>query len=173
MLSPWKKNYDKARQHIKKQRHHFANQGLSSQSYDFPSTHVQKWELDHKEGWAPKNWCFQIVVLGKTLESSFDSKEIKPVNLKGNQLWISLEGLVLKAQAPILWPPDAKSQLRGKDSDTGKDWKQMAKRTAEDDILRLHHRLNGQESEQTPGDSGGQRSLVCCSPWVRKELDTT
>ena len=85
------------------------------------------WELDHKEGWAPKNWCFQIVVLGKTLESSFDSKEIKPVNLKGNQLWISLEGLVLKAQAPILWPPDAKSQLRGKDSDTGKDWRQEEK----------------------------------------------
>ena len=95
-LQPWKikdassleKSYDKPRWRIKKQRHHFANKGLSSQSYDFSSSHVWMWELDHKEGWAPKNWCFQTVVLEKTLESPLDSKEIKPVNRKGNQSWI-------------------------------------------------------------------------------------
>ena len=88
LIVPWKKSYDKHRQYIKKQRHHFADKGLSSQSYGFSSNHVQMWELDHKEGWVQKNWCFQTVVLEKTLESPLDSKEIKPVNPKGNQPWI-------------------------------------------------------------------------------------
>ena len=86
MAAPWKESYDKPRQHIKKQRHHFADKGLYSQSYVFCSNHVQMWELDHKEGWALENLCFQIVVLEKTLEHPLDSKEIKPVNAKGNQL---------------------------------------------------------------------------------------
>ena len=90
MIAPWKKSYDKTRQHIEKQRYHLADKGLYSQSYGFSSSHVQMWELDHKEGWAPKNWCFWTVVLEKTLESSLDSKEIKPVNPKGNQPWISI-----------------------------------------------------------------------------------
>ena len=84
-LAPWKKSYDKPRQHIKKQRHHFANRNLSSQSYDFSSSQVWMWELDHKEGWALKNWCFWTVVLEKTLESPLDCKEIKPVDPKGSQ----------------------------------------------------------------------------------------
>ena len=114
------------RQHIKKQRHYFADKGLSSQSYGFTSSHVWMWELDHKEGWAPKNWCFPTVVLEKTLESPLNNKEIKPVNPKGNQPWIFI-GRV-DAEAPILWPPDAKSQLIGKDPDAGKDWRQEERR---------------------------------------------
>ena len=114
-------SYDKPRQSVKKQRRHFANKGLDSQSYGFSSSHVWMWELDHKEGWAPKNWCFQIVVLEKTLESPLHSKEIKLVNPKGNQLWIFIERNDAEAEAPILWPPDAKNWLIGKDPDAGKD----------------------------------------------------
>ena len=106
---------------IKKQRPHFASKSLYSQSYGFSSSHVWMWELDLKEGWAPKNWCFQTVVLEKTSESSLDCK-IKPVDPKGNQPWIFIRRTVSKAEAPILWPPDAKSQPIGKDPDTGKDW---------------------------------------------------
>ena len=95
MLAPWKKSCDQPRQHIKKQRHYFANKGLSSQSYGFSSSHVRMWEWDHKESWVPKNWCFWTVVLEKTLESPLDCK-IKPVNPKGNQSWIFIEELMLK-----------------------------------------------------------------------------
>ena len=122
--TPWKKTYDQPRQHIKKQRHHFADKGLYGQSNGFSSRHVQIWELDHKEGWAPKNWCFQTVVLEKTLESPLESKEIKPVNPKGNQPWIFIGRTYAKAEAPILWPPDPKSPFTGKDPDVGKDWGQ-------------------------------------------------
>ena len=118
MLAPWKKSYDQPRQHIKKQRHYFANEGLSSQGYGFSSSHVWMWELDHKESWAPKNWCFWTVVLEKTLESPLDCKEIQPVNPKGNQPWIFLGRTV--AKAPILWPPDVKSRLIGKTLILGK-----------------------------------------------------
>ena len=104
MLVPWKNSYDRPRQHIKKQRHHSADQGPYTQSYGFPSSHVWMWELDHKEGWAPKNWCFQTVVLEKTLESPLNSKEIKPVNPKGNQPWIFIGRPDAEAEAPILWP---------------------------------------------------------------------
>ena len=103
MLAPWKKSYDKSRQHIKKQRHHFANKGLHSQSYGFSSSHVQMWDLDHKEAWMSKNWCFQTVLLEKTLESPLDIK-IKLVNPKGNQPWIFIGRT--DAEAPILWPLD-------------------------------------------------------------------
>ena len=122
MLAPWKESYDKPRQCIKKQRHHFADKSPCSQSYGFSSSHVWMSELDHKEGWVPKNWCFRIVILGKTLESPLDSKEIKPVNPKVNQCWIFIGRTDTEAEAPILWPHDGKGQLIGKDSDAGKDW---------------------------------------------------
>ena len=122
----WKESYDKPRKRIKKQRHYFVNKGPYSQSYGFSSSHVQMWELDHKESWVPKNWYLQIVVLEKTLESPLDCKEIKPVNPKGHQPWIFIGRTDGKTEAPILWrqapKPDAKRQLTGKDLDVGKDW---------------------------------------------------
>ena len=122
MLFPWKKSCDKPRQHIKKQRHYFANRGPSHQSYGFSRGHVWMWELDYKESWVLKNWCFWIVVLEKTLESPLNCKEIKPVHPKGNQSWIFTGRTDAEAEAPVLWPPGAKSWLIGKDSDAGKDW---------------------------------------------------
>ena len=129
------------------------------------------WELDYKEGLAPKNRCLCTVVLEKTLESFLDSKEIKLVNLKRNQPWIFIGRTTAEAEAPILWPPDAKSWLIGKDPEAGKDWRQEEKGTTEDEMVGWHHRLNGQEFEQAPGDGDGQGSLVCCSPWGHKESD--
>ena len=156
---------------MKKQSHHFTDKGLSSQSYGFSGSHIRIWELDHNEGWAPKNWCFQTVVLEKTPESTLDSKEIKPVNPKGNQSWIFIGKT--DADAPVLWPPNAKSRLIGKNTDTGKDWGQEEKVTTEDEMVGWHHRLNGHEFEQALKDSGGQRSLACYSPWGHKESDMT
>ena len=129
MLTPWTKSYDQPRQHIQKQRHYFANKGPSSQSYGFSSNHVQMWELNLKESWAPKNWCFQTVVLEKTLESPLDCREIQPVHHKGNQSWVFIGRTDAEAQAPILWPPDAKSWFTGKDPDAGKDWRREEKGT--------------------------------------------
>ena len=106
--TPLKKSYDQPRWPIQKQRHYFANKGLSSQSYGFSSSHVWMWELDYKETWAPKNWCFWTVVLEKTLESPLDCKEIQPVNPKGNQIWISIGRTDAEVETPILWPPDVK-----------------------------------------------------------------
>ena len=123
MLAPWRKSYDKPRQHIKKQRHYFSNKGPSSQSYSFSSSHVWTWELDHKEEWAPKNWCFWTVVLEKTLVSPLDCKEIQPVHPKGNQSWIFILRTEAEAEAPILWPPDAKNWITRKDPDSGKHWR--------------------------------------------------
>ena len=120
---------------IKKQRHHFADKGPYSQSHGFFSSHVQMWELDHKEGWAPKNWCFQRVVLEKTSESPLDSKEIKPVNPKRNQCWIFTGRTDAETKAPILWATDVKSWTTGKDPDAGKDWGQEEKEMAEDEMV--------------------------------------
>ena len=140
----------------------------------FPVVMYGLWELDHKEGWEPKDWYFWAVTLEKTLESPLDCKEIKPVNPKGNQPWIFIGRTDAEAEAPILWPPDAKSQLIGKDPDAGKDWGQEeVKRVTENEMVRWHHKLSGHEFEQTPGDSEGQGRLVCCSPWGCKESDTT
>ena len=111
--APWKKNYDESRQHIK-QRRYFANKGLSSQSYGFSGSHVWMWELNHKEIWLLKNWCFQSVVLEKTLESLLNCKEIYPTYPKGNQSWIFTGRTDAKTETPILWPPDAKNSLTGK-----------------------------------------------------------
>ena len=115
------------RHHIKQQRHHFANKGPYSQSYCFSSSHVRIWELDHKEGWVPKKWFFELWCLEKTLESPLDSKEIKPVIPKGNHPWIFTGRIDAEAEAPVLWLPDVKSQLTKKDADAGKDWKQEEK----------------------------------------------
>ena len=130
------------------------------------------WELDHKEGWALKNLCFRTVMLEKTLGSPLDSKEIKPVNPKGNQPWIFIRRTEAEAAAPILWPPDAKIWLIGKDPDAGKDWGQE-KRVTEYEMVGWHHWLNGHVFEQTQGDSEGQGSLAFCIPWGHKELDMT
>ena len=154
----------------KQESYHFANKGPYSQSYGFSSSHVWMWELDHKEGWVLKNWCILTVMLEKTLESPVDSKEIKPVNPKGNQPWI-FTGRT-DAEAPILWPPDAKGQLIGKDPDAGKDWRQEKGET-EDEMDGWHHWFNGHEFEQTPGDPEGQGSLVSYSPWGGEESDIT
>ena len=128
-------------------------------------------EMDHKESWAPENWCFWTVVLEKTLESLLDCKEIKPVHPKGNQSWIFIGRT--DAEAPILWPPDVKNWLLGKDPDAGQDWRWEEKGTTEDEMVGWHHLFTGHESEQTLGIGDGQVSLACCSPWGHKELDTT
>ena len=125
MLAPGKESYDKAKQHIKKQRHHFIDKVPYSQNCDFSITHVWVWVLAHKEGWVLRNWCFQIVVLQKTLEGPLDCKEIKPVNPKGNKSWIFTGRTDAEAEAPILWPPNEKSWL------TGKDWERLRARGEE------------------------------------------
>ena len=158
-LAPWKKIYDQPRQHIKKQRHHFANKDPSSQSYGFSSSHVGMWELDYKESWAPKNWCFWTVVLEKTLESPLDSKEIKSVNPKGNQSWIFIGRTDAEVETSILWPPDAKSLLIRKDPDAGKDWGQEEKGATVDEMVGWYHQHSGHGYEKTQGDSEGQGSL--------------
>ena len=164
MLAPWKKSYDKTREHIKKQRHPFTDNGLYSQSYGFSISHVWMWEMDHKEGWVPKTWCFWTVVLEKTLEGPLDCKRIKPVNSEGNQSWIFFGGTDAEAKVPILWPPDAKSWLIWKDTDAGKGWRQKEQR---------NHWLNGFEFKHAPGDGEWQGSLACCSSQGCKELDMT
>ena len=130
-------------------------------------------ELDHKEGWAPKNWSFGTVLLEKTLESPLDCKEIQTVHPKGNQSWIFLGRTNAEAEAPILWPPDVKSWLIGKDPDAGKDWRQEEKGMREGEMFGWHHLLSGHEFEQASGVGDGQGSLVCCSPWGCKQLDST
>ena len=135
-LAPWKKSYYKPRQCIKNKRYYFADKGPPSQSYGFSSSHVWMWEVDHKAGWAPKNGCFWTVVLEKTLESPLDCKEIQLVHPKGNQSWIFIGRTDAEAEIPILWPPDAKNRLIGKDPDAGKDWRQTEKGATEDEMVR-------------------------------------
>ena len=142
MLPSWKETYDQPRQNIKKQRHHFANKGPSSQGYGF-SSHVWMWELDHKESWALKNWWFWTVVLEKTLESPLDCKEIQLVHPKGDQSWVFVGRTDVEAEAPVLCPPDVKNWLIGKDADAGKDWRWEEKGTTEDEMVGWHHWLSG------------------------------
>ena len=149
--------YDKHRQCIKKQRHHFANKSLHSQSHGFSNSQVGMWELDHKEGWVLKNWCFQTMVLKKTLESLLDFKEIKPVNPKGTQHWMFIRRTDAEAEAPILLSPDWRLKAKGEE---GSRW---------DDF----HWLKRHEFQQIPGDNEGQGSLQCYSPWGHEELDMT
>ena len=131
------------------------------------------WELDYKESWVPKNWCFWTVVLEKTLESPLNCKEIHPVHPKGNQSWIFIGRTDAEAKTPILWPPDVKNWLIGKDSDAGNDWRWEEKGMTEDEMVGWHHWLDGHEFKQALGVSDGQGSLACCSPWGHKESDTT
>ena len=168
-----KESYDQSRQHIKKQRHYFANIGPSSQSYDFSSSHVQMWELNYKESWMQNNWCFWSVVLEKTLESPLDWKEIQPVHPKGIQSWIFIGRTDGEAETPILWPPDAKNWLLGKVPDAGQDWRREEKGMTDDEMVGWHHQLKEHEFEQTPRLGEGQGSLACCGPWGCKELDKT
>ena len=149
---------------------------LPSQTYRFSSSHVWMWELDYKESWAPKNWCFWTEVLEKALESPLDCKEIHPIHPKGNQSWVFIGRIGAEAETPIVWPPDMKSWLIWKDLHAGKSWGQEEKGMTEIEMVGWHHWLNGQEFEQTllkwwVGD--GQGSLVCCGPWSRKKLNTT
>ena len=158
---------------ILKSRYHFADKGLYSQSCGFSSCHVWTLKLDHKEGWALKNWCFWTVVLEKTLESPLDCKEIQPGNPKGNQPWAFTGRTDAEAEAAILWPSTVKSWLIRKDSDAGKDWRQKEKGVAENKIDRYHQWLNGHKSEQTLGETRGQRGLACYSICGCKESDMT
>ena len=135
------------------------------------SGHVWMWELDYKERWTPKNWCFWTVVLEKTLESPLDCKEIQPVHPK-DQSWVFIGRTDVEAETPILWPPHAKSWLIGKDSDAGRDWGQEEKGTTEDEMAGWHQQLNGYEFEWTSGAGDGQGGLACCDSWVA-ESDTT
>ena len=131
------------------------------------------WELDYKENWAPKNWCFWTVVLEESLESPLDCKEIKAVNPQRNQSWIFIGKTDAEVETPILWLPDVKNWLIGKDPDAGKNRRQEEKGMTEDEMVGWHHQLNGHEFEQVLGVGDGHRSLACCSPWGHKELDMT
>ena len=147
MLTPWKESYDQPRENIKNQRCYFANKGPSGQGYGCSSGHVWMWELDCEESWVLKNWCFWSVVLEKTLESPLDYKEIQLVHPKGLQSWVFIGRTDAEAESPILWPPDVKSWLIGKDPDAGKDWGQEEKGMTEDEMAGLHHRPDGHEFE--------------------------
>ena len=138
-LAPWKESYDKPTQHVKKQKHHFADKDLYSQNYGFSNSHAWMWELDHKEGWRLRNWCFWTVVQEKTLESPLNSKEIKPVNPKRSKPWIFIGRTDADAEVPIFWPPGAKSWLIEKDPDAGRDWRQKEKEVTEDEMFGWHH----------------------------------
>ena len=144
-----------------------------NQGYGFSCGHVWMWELDCEESWALKNWCFWTVVLEKTLESSLGCKEIQPVHSKGDQSWMFFGRNDAKAETPVLWPPDAKSWLIGKDSDAGRNWGQEEKGTTEDEMAGWHHWLDGREFEWSPGVGDGQGGLACCNSWGCKESDTT
>ena len=155
MLAPWKKGYDQPRQHMKKQRYYFVDNGLSSQSFDFSSSHVGIWEMDYKESWALKNWWFWTVVLEKTLESPLDCKEIQPVHPR-DQSWVFIGGTDVEVKTPILWPHDVKNWLIRKHPGAGKDWRQKEKGMTENEMVGWHHRLHEHEFECAPGVGDGQ-----------------
>ena len=131
------------------------------------------WELDYKESWGLKNWCFWTAVLEKTLESPLNFKEIQPVHPKGDQSWVFIGRTNIEAETPVLWPPDVKSWLIWKDPDSGKDWRQEEETDTEDETVGGHHWLNGHELGSTPRIGDGQGGLACCGPWRWKELDMT
>ena len=154
MLSPWIKSYDRPRQCIEKEWHHFSDKDLYTQNYDFSSSHVQIQKLDHKEGWVPNNWSFELWCWRRILRVPWTAKRSNQSILKEIIPEYSLEGLMLKLKLQYLWPPDAKSWLIGKDPDAGKDWGQK-KRMAKDEMVGWHHWLNGHELEQTIANSKG------------------
>ena len=176
VLAPWKKSYDQPRHYIKKQRHCFANKGQSCQSYCSSSNHVWMWELDYKKKLGPEELMLLNCGVGEDSWESLgllDCKEIKPVHPKGNQSWIFTGWADPEAEAPIVWPPDAKNWLIEKDPDAGKDWRQEEKGMTEDKMVGWHHWLDGRESEQFLGVGDGQGSLAWCSPWGHQQSDTT
>ena len=177
MIAPWKKSYDQPRQHIKKQRRYFANNGSFSQTCSFSSSHVWMWELDYKESWAPKNWCFWTVMLEKTLQSPLNCKEIQPVHSKRNQSWIFFGRTNAEAGTTVLWPPSVKNWLIGKDPDAEKDWSGEEKSMTEDEMVGWHHQLYGHEFKLNSGSwwwtgksgvlqSMGSLSLTWLSNWT-------
>ena len=174
MLAPWKKSYDQPRQHIKKQRYYFANKGPSSEDYGFSSSHIWMWEMDYKENWMLKNWCFWTVVLEKTLESPLDWKEIQSFNLKGNQSWMFIGRTDAKAETPILgnlmrWTDSLeKTLMMGKIEGRKRRWRQRMRW-----LDGITDSMDSRECGWTLGVGDGQGSLLCCSLWGRKELDTT
>ena len=172
MLASWKKSYDKPRQLIKKQRHHFVDKGTHSQSYGFSSSCVWIWVLDHKEDWALKNWCLQTVLLEKTLESPLDTRRSNLSMLKRKSTLNNHWKDWCWTWSSIILATWYGSPLIGKDPDAGKDWGQEEKGTTDDETVEWHYQFNGYKFEQTPGDSEGQGSLGCCSPWGCKESDT-
>ena len=143
------------------QRHYFTNKGLSSQSYGFSSSHVWMWELDYKESWMPKNWCFWTVVLEKTLKCSLDCKETQSAHPKGSQCWIFMGRIDAEAEVSVIWPPDAKNWLTRKDPDGGKYWRQEEKGMTEDKMVGWHHQLDGRGFEQALGVGDRQGSMTC------------
>ena len=173
MLAPWKKSHDKPRQHIKKQRHYFADKGPYSQSYGFSSSHIWMWELDHEEGWTRRINAFELWCWRRLLRVPWTARRSNQSILKEISPEHSLEGLMLKLKLQSLCHPDAKNWLTGKDPDAGNDWRQEEKGTTEDRMVGWHHWLNGHKFEQTPGDGKRHGSLVCCSSWGCKESDTT
>ena len=156
---------------VEKQRHYSANKGLYSQGYGLPTGHVWLWELDCKEGRAPKNWCLQIAVLEKTPESPLNSKEINLVNLKGIQPWILVGRTDAEVETPAFWSSNVNSWLIVKVPDAGKDWGQTEKRASEDEMVGWYHQCNGHEFGQTSGNGKGLGGLACCSPLCCKESD--
>ena len=175
----WKKSYDQPRQHIKKQRPYLPTKVCLVKAMVFPVVMYGMWDLNHKEGWVPKNWRFWTVVLEKALQSPLDCKKIKPVSAQGNQSWIFIGKAQAEAEIPRLWPPDVeltywkRPWLIWKYPDAVKDWRQEEKRATEDEMVGWHHQLNGHEFEQAPGDGEGQGGLACYSPWSHKESDSS
>ena len=153
--------------------HYFANKGPSRQGYGFSSGHVWMWELDYKESWVLKKWCCWTVVLEKTHESPLHWKEIQPIHPKGDQFWMFIGRTDFEAETPILWLPDEKSWLIGKDPYAGKDWRWEVKGTTEDKMVGWHHRLDGHGFGWTLGVGDGQGGLACCGSWGCKESNTT
>ena len=170
MLAPWKKSYDQHRQHNKKQRHYTKVHIVKAMVFPVVIYGYESWALmkaERRSIDAFELWCWRL------LKSPLDNKEIKPVQPKGNQPWIFIGRTDAEAETVILWPPDGKSWLTGKDPDAGKDWRQEEKGMTEDEMVGWYHRLNGHEFELTLGGSEGQGSLACCSPWDCKESDMT
>ena len=168
-----KESYDQPRQHIKKQRHYVANKGPSSQGYGFPSGHVWMWELDYKESWAPRNWCFWTVVLEKTLESHLDCEKVQPVHPKGNQSWVFIGSTDVWS-----WTSNTLATWWEELTHLKRPWcwerlRAGGKGMTQDNMVGWYHRLNGHGFGWTPGVGDGQGGLASCGSWFGKELDTT
>ena len=172
MLAPWKKSCNQLRQHIKKQRHYFANKDLFCQSYGFSSSHIWMWELDHKESWVQKNCAFELWYWKRLLKVPWTARRSNQPILKEISPEYSLEGLMLKLKLQYFGHLMRTNSLEK--TLMPSYWRQEEKETAEDKMVGwMHHRPDGREFEQALGVGDGQESLACCSPWGHKELDMT